>query len=80
MARRQYVAPSVQESITDTGPMRRLLALVLAVATMCAACTSGSDEPKRRTHEPVPSRFESLNLQWPKAQGKLDRGQAAGRS
>jgi hypothetical protein len=51
--------------------MRRLLALVLAVAAMCAACTSGSDEPKTTTTSRAVS-FESLNLQWPKAQGKLD--------
>ncbi len=49
--------------------MRRLLALVLAVATMCAACTSGSDEPERATSQAIS--FESLKLEWPKAQGQL---------
>jgi hypothetical protein len=53
--------------------MRRLPALVLAVAALCAACTSGSDEPSPRpdagTNGAVT--LESLDLGWPKAQGKL---------
>jgi len=50
--------------------MRRLFALVLTVAMMCAACTAGSDEPKTTSSRAVS--FESLNLEWPKAQGTLD--------
>lgn len=41
---------------------------------VCAACTSGSDEPSP-TPAPNATRsisFESLDLDWPKAQGKLD--------
>lgn len=53
--------------------MRRLPALLLAVATLCAACTSGSDEPAPRPDEGTSRSItlESLDLDWPKAQGKL---------
>ena len=54
--------------------MRRLPALVLAVAALCPACTSGSDEPspKPAPNATRPISLESLDLDWPKAQGELD--------
>ncbi|MEV7398616.1 hypothetical protein [Aeromicrobium sp. NPDC092404] len=50
--------------------MRRLPALVLAIAFACAACTSGSEEPSRTAPEELT--FASLQLDWPEAQGRLD--------
>lgn len=54
--------------------MRRLSALVLAMAMTCTACTSGSDDPapKPTSSEPSSITFGSLDLDWPKAQGTLD--------
>jgi hypothetical protein len=45
------------------------------MAMMCAACTSGSDEPASPRPAPAEARsisFQSLDLDWPKSQGKLD--------
>lgn len=54
--------------------MRRLSALVLAMAMMCAGCTSGSDDPapEQTSSEASSITFGSLALDWPKAKGELD--------
>lgn len=51
--------------------MRRLTALVLAVAILTTGCTGGSDdtEPKPASDRPVT--LESLRLDWPTAQDQL---------
>lgn len=52
--------------------MRTLSAFVLTMALMCTACTSGSDDPAPKPSAAASSTFESLDLDWPKAEGKLD--------
>lgn len=51
--------------------MRRLSALVLTMAMMCTACTSGSDDPAPKPSAAASTTFESLDLDWPRAEGKL---------
>lgn len=54
--------------------MRRLTALVLALAIVTTGCTGDSDDPSRKptTATTDPVTLETLDLDWPKAEGKLD--------
>lgn len=70
--------PGCGVPVADTGLMRKLLGIGVVVLLVVGGCSDGSDGPKEQA-EATPSSsttravtLESLGLDWPTADGKLD--------